>query len=129
MPEGSSSLVNEREAEMVLQVRRPWASFVVGCAPDVCWPAWGSPRCLAPGCTVRCCLAAQHITMSSDSSHVLNPSPSLTCPVHQVYRELRHRHPELGTKPSVAVISPYKAQVRCAERDFILGVGQLAAWG
>lgn len=47
MPEGSSSLVNEREAEVVLQV----------------------------------------------------------------YRELRHRHPQLGAKPSVAVISPYKAQV------------------
>jgi hypothetical protein len=47
VPEGSSSLVNEREAEVVLQV----------------------------------------------------------------YRELRHRHPQLGAKPSVAVISPYKAQV------------------
>ena len=47
MPEGSSSLVNEREAEMVLQV----------------------------------------------------------------YRELRHRHADLASKPSVAVISPYKAQV------------------
>lgn len=49
VPEGSSSLVNEKEAEMVLQL----------------------------------------------------------------YRELRHRHAALiGAKPSVAVISPYKAQVR-----------------
>jgi hypothetical protein len=47
VPEGSSSLVNEREAEMVLQL----------------------------------------------------------------YRELRHRHPQLGKAASVAVISPYKAQV------------------
>lgn len=28
-----------------------------------------------------------------------------------VYRELVHAYPELRTKPSVAVISPYKAQV------------------
>lgn len=28
-----------------------------------------------------------------------------------VYRELVHLHPDLRTKPSVAVISPYKAQV------------------
>ena len=33
--------------------------------------------------------------------------------VLQVYRELRHRHADLASKPSVAVISPYKAQVGC----------------
>ncbi|PRW45131.1 putative helicase MAGATAMA 3 [Chlorella sorokiniana] len=63
VPEGSSSLVNEREAEMVLQV----------------------------------------------------------------YRELRHRHPELGTKPSVAVISPYKAQVSLLRRLFKAALGDEAA--
>lgn len=28
-----------------------------------------------------------------------------------IYRELVHLHPDLRTKPAVAVISPYKAQV------------------
>ncbi len=32
-----------------------------------------------------------------------------------VYRELVHLHPDLRTKPSVAVISPYKAQVSSTE--------------
>ena len=32
-----------------------------------------------------------------------------------VYRELVHLHPDLRTKPSVAVISPYKAQVSCTD--------------
>ena len=29
-----------------------------------------------------------------------------------IYRELVHRHPEVKGTPTVAVISPYKAQVR-----------------
>ncbi|KAL4853029.1 putative helicase MAGATAMA 3 [Chlorella vulgaris] len=63
VPEGSSSLVNEREAEVVLQM----------------------------------------------------------------YRELRHRHPQLGKQPSVAVISPYKAQVSLLRRLFKAALGEEAA--
>lgn len=64
VPEGSSSLVNEKEAEMVLQM----------------------------------------------------------------YRELRHRHAALvGAKPSVAVISPYKAQVTLLRRLFKAALGDEAA--
>ncbi|PSC70977.1 putative helicase MAGATAMA 3 [Micractinium conductrix] len=64
VPEGSSSLVNEKEAEMVLQL----------------------------------------------------------------YRELRHRHAALiGAKPSVAVISPYKAQVSLLRRLFKAALGEEAA--
>ncbi|KAL4448164.1 hypothetical protein ABPG75_005383 [Micractinium tetrahymenae] len=64
VPEGSSSLVNEKEAEMVLQM----------------------------------------------------------------YRELRHRHSSLvGAKPSVAVISPYKAQVSLLRRLFKAALGEEAA--
>lgn len=32
--------------------------------------------------------------------------------VLSIYRELVHRFPQLKTKPSVAIISPYKGQVR-----------------
>ena len=32
--------------------------------------------------------------------------------VLSIYRELVHRHPEVKGTPTVAVISPYKAQVR-----------------
>ncbi|EFN56459.1 hypothetical protein CHLNCDRAFT_57676 [Chlorella variabilis] len=47
--------------------------------------------------------------------------------VLQMYRELRHRHPQLATQPSVAVISPYKAQVSLLRRLFRAALGEEAA--
>ncbi|KAL0052040.1 hypothetical protein WJX82_006920 [Trebouxia sp. C0006] len=44
-----------------------------------------------------------------------------------VYRELVHLHPDLRTKPSVAVISPYKAQVKLMREKFRQALGEEGA--
>lgn len=53
--------------------------------------------------------AMQETTPANSSSLVNHAEAEM---VLSVYRELVHRCPELTMKPSVAIISPYKAQVR-----------------
>lgn len=107
VPEGSSSLVNEKEAEMVLQVGGRSAACVLHAASSghgalcslLVARDSGSLAQAAP--PVRC--ASLPPTAFPPACHFRGP---------QMYRELRHRHSSLvGAKPSVAVISPYKAQV------------------
>lgn len=78
---------------------------------------WVGGQGLAPATAIKHCATPRCANCSQDGTLRSSAPPHCTAPLYrptmpQVYRELRHRHAELGAKPSVAVISPYKAQAR-----------------